>query len=66
MSDATRAPAIHIEGVGKMYRVFHNSRHSLFDALGFSRLLGRNVEVREFWSLRGVTLDVARGSSAGR
>jgi lipopolysaccharide transport system ATP-binding protein len=59
-------PAIRIEGLGKMYRVFGSRSGTLVDALGLSRLLpARRVRYQEFWALRGIDLELEKGSRLG-
>src|SRR3954454_19672997 len=65
MSENTE-PAIRIDGLGKMYRVFETRSGNLVDALGLSRLLPtRRVRYQEFWALRGVDLELEKGSRLG-
>jgi len=49
-----------------MYRVFGSRSANLVDALGLSRLLPRRrVRYQEFWALRGIDLELERGSRLG-
>lgn len=61
MSDTTR-PAIIIDNLSRMYKRYRQPRHRVLDALGFK--LGPN-DYDEFWALRDVSLEVARGERVG-
>jgi lipopolysaccharide transport system ATP-binding protein len=59
--------AIHLSGVGKMYRVFTSRTERLLDAFGGGRLVSRlgRPQPREFWALRGIDLSLRRGERLG-
>jgi lipopolysaccharide transport system ATP-binding protein len=52
---------IRIENVGKCYHIYANPADRLKQAL----FLWKRTYFREFWALRGVSLEVARGESVG-
>jgi lipopolysaccharide transport system ATP-binding protein len=56
------APVISVRDVGKMYRLYDRPQDRLKEQLlwRFGRTYGR-----EFWALRGVSFDVARGEAVG-
>jgi lipopolysaccharide transport system ATP-binding protein len=59
-------PAVRLEGVGKMYRVFSNRSAKIVDALGLSRLVpARRVRYQEFWAVRGVDFELEQGERLG-
>src|SRR5438132_6791645 len=58
-------PAIRFRGVGKMYKIFPSRRDNLIDALGLPSLRRRNSRYNEFWALRGIELEIARGDRLG-
>jgi lipopolysaccharide transport system ATP-binding protein len=53
--------AIRVEGLGKRYELYAKPHHRLLQTL----LRGRRAFYREFWALRGVTLEIARGETVG-
>jgi lipopolysaccharide transport system ATP-binding protein len=57
----TGGPAIRVEGLGKRYEIYAKPHHRLLQTL----LRGRRAFYREFWALRGVTLEIARGETVG-
>src|SRR5215210_2776049 len=59
-------PAVRLEGVGKMYRVFSSRSANLVDALGLSRLVpGDRVRYQELWALRGIDFALEPGARLG-
>ena len=54
-------PAIRLDGVGKCYEIYDRPIHRLKQTL----YRGRRRFFREFWALRGVSFEVARGESLG-
>src|SRR5881397_1619061 len=59
-------PAIRLEGVGKMYRVFSSRSATLADAIGLSRLLpSLRKRYQELWAVRGVDFEVPTGERLG-
>jgi lipopolysaccharide transport system ATP-binding protein len=58
--------AIRFRGVGKMYKIYASRRDNLVDALGIDRILrSKRDRYREFWALRGIDFDLARGARIG-
>ncbi|HVF65746.1 MAG TPA: ABC transporter ATP-binding protein [Casimicrobiaceae bacterium] len=53
--------AARIENVGKRYEIYERPHHRLLQTL----FRGRRTYYREFWALRNVTFDVARGETVG-
>ncbi|MGH9016046.1 MAG: ABC transporter ATP-binding protein [Acidimicrobiia bacterium] len=53
--------AIAVDGVSKRFRLYHERNQSLKAAF----LRRRRAEYEEFWALRGVSLEVAEGSTFG-
>jgi lipopolysaccharide transport system ATP-binding protein len=53
--------AVSVESVGKRYEIYERPHHRLLQTL----FRGRRTYYREFWALRGVTFDVARGETVG-
>jgi lipopolysaccharide transport system ATP-binding protein len=49
-------------GLGKMYKIFPTRRANLLDALG---VRARRSRYKEFWALRGLDIDLARGKRLG-
>ncbi len=66
---ASPEPAIVVSEIAKCYQVYANPQDRLKQALlpRFDRLLGRSPRhhFREFWALRDVSFDVARGETVG-
>lgn len=63
MADPTHQPellAIHARDLGKVYRIHDKPTHRLLDALRLGGPRGR-----EFWALKGVYLDIPKGSTVG-
>lgn len=54
-------PAIRVAGVSKAFHVYPNPTDRLRQALAW----GRRQYYREFWALRGVSLEVRRGETLG-
>lgn len=70
------APAIEVEGLGKLYQLAHESRrHQTFrDAITdmalsplrrLRRLRGSDTSMEDFWALKNVSFDVATGEVVG-
>ena len=55
--------AISIRDLGRMYKLYDNKRAQLLDLLGFSALTRHAT--KEFWALRHLNLDIARGERLG-
>jgi lipopolysaccharide transport system ATP-binding protein len=66
MSDepAVSELAIRFEQVGKMYKVFSSKLDSALDALSLPTL-GREGRHKEFWALREIDFELARGGRLG-
>ena len=59
-------PAVRLDGVGKMYRVFSSRSASLANALGLSRLLpARKLRHQDLWAVRGIDFELATGERLG-
>jgi lipopolysaccharide transport system ATP-binding protein len=56
--------AIRFEQVGKMYKVFGSKLDNLLDALSLPTFR-RDGRYREFWALRDIDLELARGARLG-
>ena len=56
--------AVRFDQVGKMYKVFGSKLDSLLDALSLPTLR-RDSRFREFWALRDIDFDLARGGRLG-
>ena len=54
-------PAVSIRGVSKKYLTFPNSQARLKEALSF----GRKTYHHDFWALKGINLDVDKGTTLG-
>ena len=54
--------ALQAAGLGKMYKIFPTRRANLLDALGLGAKRGR---YKEFWALRGLDLELAKGKRLG-
>lgn len=62
----SETPAIRLQGVGKLYRVFSRPAETVLDAVGLGAVLRlRGIEPRMFWSLRGVDLEIQKGRRLG-
>lgn len=60
-SDAGREVVISIHGLGKAYSMYDSPAHRLWQGL-----FGRHKQFyKEFWALRGVSLEVRRGETVG-
>lgn len=53
-------PVISVHGLGKCYRMYEKPSHRLWQGL-----TGRGTFHRDFWALRGVDLQIARGETFG-
>jgi homopolymeric O-antigen transport system ATP-binding protein len=59
-------PAIEAEDLGKMYRLYSRPADRVLDALGLDRMLfWRRRSYSEFWALRGLEIEVAKGERLG-
>ncbi|MEL6814076.1 MAG: ABC transporter ATP-binding protein [Cyanobacteria bacterium J06598_3] len=59
-------PAIAIQGLGKMYRLYSNPSDKVLDVFGLNKLLfWRKYYFQEFWALRDFNLTVRRGERLG-
>jgi lipopolysaccharide transport system ATP-binding protein len=54
-------PAIRVQDLGKRYEIYARPHHRLLQTL----FRGRREFYREFWALRGVTLEIGRGETVG-
>lgn len=66
---SSRQPAIRVENLGKCYQVYANPKDRLRQAIiprlrAFGGFEARQY-YREFWALRGVSLEVAEGETVG-
>lgn len=52
--------AIACEGVWKSYRIYHQRSHTLKE-----KILSRRNRYEEFWALKGIDLEVERGTTTG-
>lgn len=59
----SREPAIEVDGVGKSFRL--HARGRTLKSACVDWVLGRGGVSRDFWALRGVTFNAARGESLG-
>jgi ABC-type polysaccharide/polyol phosphate transport system ATPase subunit len=57
--------AVKFEHVGKMYKAYGSKLDNLLDALNVPRLRRADPRYREFWALRDIDLEVARGGRLG-
>ena len=59
-------PAVRLDHLGKMYRLYKSPRERMADALGLRRLFfwGRKGG-HEFWALRDISLTIQRGQRIG-
>jgi ABC-type polysaccharide/polyol phosphate transport system ATPase subunit len=55
------SPAIVVDGLWKSYRLYHERNQYLKAAI----LRGRRARYEEFWALKGIDLEVPRGSTFG-
>jgi len=56
--------AITVKDLSKMYKLYGGSYYRFLDFLGLAR--GRTARhYQEYWALKGVTFDIARGSTVG-
>ncbi len=53
-------PAISCRGVWKSYRIYHQRSHTLKE-----KVLSRRNLYEDFWALKGIDLDVSRGTTTG-
>ena len=60
-SNVASEVAISVRGVGKMYRIYDRPQDRLKQML----LRGRRMYGREFWALRDISFEVARGETVG-
>lgn len=59
-------PAIMLQEVGKMYKVFSSRFDNFLDAVGMNRMMPwRGVTFREFWAVRDIDISVQRGKRLG-
>ena len=56
-------PAISLDGVGKMYKIFASRAANLKDALGLPSV--RKARFSEFWAVRDIDLQLASGQRLG-
>jgi lipopolysaccharide transport system ATP-binding protein len=58
--------AIEVNNVGKMYELFSNPLHKVLNVFGIDKILffeNRNKQI--FWALRGIKLNITKGSKVG-
>lgn len=69
MSQTSTTPqtsAIKLTNVGKMYKLFDRPLDNLLDAIGMTKWFGsRKKRFNEFWALRNINLELAKGSRVG-
>lgn len=58
-------PAIKLDSVSKIYRLYSNPRHQVLDLLGLGRLLGGKRAATEFHALNNVSLQIGHGERVG-
>ena len=58
---AMSQPAVSIENLSKMFRLYHEKNQYLKTTL----LRGKRAKYEEFWALKGITFDVPVGSTFG-
>ena len=62
----TESPAIRLQGVSKIYRLYGSQREQLIDVIGLRRLgFGSRKPVKEFKALEDISLEVPRGHRLG-
>lgn len=61
MSEQTTDVAVHVDGVGKRFRLYHERNQTLKATI----MRGRRSVHEDFWALKDVTFDVPRGSTFG-
>jgi len=54
-------PAVVVDDVSKMFRIYHERNQSLKAAL----MRGRRAKYDEFWALKDVSLEIASGQTYG-
>jgi lipopolysaccharide transport system ATP-binding protein len=59
--DVQRGAVIALSGLGKRFEIYERPHHRLLQTL----LRGKRTFYREFWALRGVSLEVANGETVG-
>jgi lipopolysaccharide transport system ATP-binding protein len=58
--------AVRLDGVGKRYKIFARRRDHLLDTFGISRLFPLiKAPYRDFWALRGMSLELRKGERVG-
>src|SRR6267378_4407923 len=58
--------AVHLSGVGKMYKIYASRFDNFLEALGLARLLPwRRIKAREVWALRDIDFELKAGSRLG-
>jgi lipopolysaccharide transport system ATP-binding protein len=58
--------AIRLQGLGKMYKLYHRPVDKVLDVFGLGRwLFWRQHGYQEFWALRDWTLEIAKGERVG-
>src|SRR5664279_93769 len=68
MSDSSleQPIVIRLTNVGKLYRLYDSALDSMLDLSGLGRIFRRQkAHYREYWALRGINLEVAKGSRLG-
>lgn len=62
----SKKTAIHLSGVGKMYKIFATRTDNFLDALALTWARPwRRVKPREFWALRDINFELKAGSRLG-
>jgi lipopolysaccharide transport system ATP-binding protein len=65
MSEPT-TPAIRLQGVGKLYKLFSRRRDYVLDAAGLGAVLRwRGIQPQIFWALRDIDLEIRPGRRLG-
>src|SRR5262245_15668998 len=68
MSDsvAKQPLAIRLTNVGKLYKLYGSAYDAMLDLTGLGKILQRHKsQYREYWALRGINLEVPKGSRLG-
>ena len=58
-----RETVIHVENMGKMYKLYKNPKDKILDAFGLNWF--KKNYYKEFWALRGINLTIKKGERVG-